>query len=490
MNIVENGKDSFQKCVKTLLELESLSTTDATYDFKLKDVIINLHHSTEVLFKYLVSIKSDFLIYAAPLDAVKKAYKDRERGHQFDGSTENTIQFLDAVNLVYVLYNLDIKSYTNNLYIELNKKRNAITHFTHDFSVEHTLNSTALLMNELYGIYVKYIEGFKEFANDVGLNKDISNIENQARLDMLEINLNLLQKVILAKNEFKTNKTNIRSILEKRDRDLHYDKCVVCGKDSFKVKSHFIVTHEQTTYIGKCEICKYEVDYDNAPLVVHHCKSVPSLYVGNLVDSIISSLNDIIVAINNYKFDTVETLIATYKNEIEYLLRNHHDKFEKHFLIDFGWFLDRIYSKVMEIYFEKEYYFYNDVIEELHQFKDAKLNVSLINIHDILISLSANDFKYKYLKLLFQIDSYNTNSLISNLMKKVTTKHVSYHPAMYVDGHSGEDVEYELEISMTLEVDEKNDIDERVSIDDTLRNHLINVDDSEVYYEALTPYDH
>ena len=67
MNRFENGFDSYQKAI---LELEKRSEDE----FKLKAVIINFHHSIEVLFKHILYSKSKCLIYRDINNLVSEAF--------------------------------------------------------------------------------------------------------------------------------------------------------------------------------------------------------------------------------------------------------------------------------------------------------------------------------------------------------------------------------------------------------------------------------
>lgn len=60
MNLVDNGLDSLRKALLALFNMDNIKDSE---DFALKDIIINFHHSIEVLFKHLVSEKNKFLIY-------------------------------------------------------------------------------------------------------------------------------------------------------------------------------------------------------------------------------------------------------------------------------------------------------------------------------------------------------------------------------------------------------------------------------------------
>lgn len=61
MKLIDNGFDSFRKSMILLKDIEK--TPDPDHEFLIKDIILNLHHSIETLFKYIIyNIDKDLLI--------------------------------------------------------------------------------------------------------------------------------------------------------------------------------------------------------------------------------------------------------------------------------------------------------------------------------------------------------------------------------------------------------------------------------------------
>ncbi len=64
MDILSNGLDSYKKAIHFLNELESGDIIPGEYEFKVKDIIMMLHHATETLFKHmLIKVNSKELVW-------------------------------------------------------------------------------------------------------------------------------------------------------------------------------------------------------------------------------------------------------------------------------------------------------------------------------------------------------------------------------------------------------------------------------------------
>lgn len=154
-----------QKALLALFNIDS-ETKEHEQEFILKDIVINFHHSFEVLFKFLVSMKNQYLLYNNQEEIFKyqvnvlksKTRKDMENKKQNEKIEVKTIKFLDALNRVIILYNVEID---NNLYSQfekLNKLRNALTHHECEldqseieFIIACTLPFIAKIFNEHRG---------------------------------------------------------------------------------------------------------------------------------------------------------------------------------------------------------------------------------------------------------------------------------------------------------------------------------------------------
>ena len=167
MNRFENGFDSYQKAI---LELEKRSEDE----FKLKAVIINFHHSIEVLFKHILYSKSKCLIYRDINNLVSEAF-DRKIGKKNNQkeNAEHTVSFDETIRRVIVIFDEQIDPYAYNGFLYLNKLRNALTHNEVALSVEEVEQIVVTLTPIVTAILQKHLneEEKKSFDNFVESDK-------------------------------------------------------------------------------------------------------------------------------------------------------------------------------------------------------------------------------------------------------------------------------------------------------------------------------
>jgi len=120
MNVLDNGIDSLQKALQSLNNIDKVN--EEKIEFELKDIIIRVHHSIETLVKYLIREKNEYLIY----DKLDKVFENKRASKE---SKKNTIQFLDAINRICILYEIKISDNDYDKIKDLNEIRNSITHY-------------------------------------------------------------------------------------------------------------------------------------------------------------------------------------------------------------------------------------------------------------------------------------------------------------------------------------------------------------------------
>lgn len=131
--MLDNGFDSLKKAVHRLKEVSEIEETSPKYEFILKEIIFNLYHSTETLFKYLIQLKSEYLIYDNLNNFFKQSVENKFKKIPKEAKT-NTIQFLDAINCVIIIYKIEIEKIFYNRIKMLNEHRNALTHYSFSFT--------------------------------------------------------------------------------------------------------------------------------------------------------------------------------------------------------------------------------------------------------------------------------------------------------------------------------------------------------------------
>ena len=72
-SILENGADSLKKAKQSIEDYERVIADLSTHH--LKDAVIYLHHSIEILLKYILTVESEYLIFD---DLDKLAYAKKE----------------------------------------------------------------------------------------------------------------------------------------------------------------------------------------------------------------------------------------------------------------------------------------------------------------------------------------------------------------------------------------------------------------------------
>lgn len=197
MNLYENGTDSLKKSIKIFNEINNEYFSKNKYkqkniyknqyqedffdkikeenllegkefellknrEYKLKDLIINLHHSIETMFKYMIQQKNEYLIFENCEEIFKakatSTFKDEKKVEL------KTIQFLDAIHRVIVLYDIQITQLDYNKFVLLNKMRNALTHYEKEFTDNEVEHLVALLIPILLKIYKDNIFDFESWA--------------------------------------------------------------------------------------------------------------------------------------------------------------------------------------------------------------------------------------------------------------------------------------------------------------------------------------
>jgi hypothetical protein len=256
MNVLENGIDSLKK---SLVGLNNLDKSDNyQMEFEMKDIIIRLHHAIEALFKYLLTKENEYLIYSKLEDYFKQLIEFRYNNQRKEPEF-NSIQFMDAVNRLIILYDLAITKDVYNQIKELNSLRNSITHFENDlskFEVEHII---AVILKAIIPIFSKNIPGFDTILSEEGINSDLEQIYHRDEMWLLsELNI-LLDKIFRANekiNSYGKNINNIKAAEEKKKID--YRKCEVCGNKYFVSKTPVFNSGSIIDYLGSCNLCNFE----------------------------------------------------------------------------------------------------------------------------------------------------------------------------------------------------------------------------------------
>lgn len=148
MNRFDNGFDSYKKAIRGIADRD-------VDEYILKDIIINFHHSVEVLFKHILYERDKCLIYQDMDKWINFNFDKRvgvEREKKVGNDIEYTISFDDVVRRVIVLYNVPLDEYGYDGFRNLNKIRNSLTHDEIELkrdNVEQIIVSLLTIVNDI-----------------------------------------------------------------------------------------------------------------------------------------------------------------------------------------------------------------------------------------------------------------------------------------------------------------------------------------------------
>jgi len=217
MKLIDNGEDSFRKGITLLKDIDKDLGVD--YEFKIKDIILNLHHSIEALFKYIVyTIDKDLLLGDKTLENFYDL-KLKRMINEIDPKEEigKTIKFIEAVNIVIVLKNINLSKWDYYLFLNLRDYRNAITHYEITFEKGAVEYLIAKILPLLYNIFLKEIPGFEEYSIDNKIDTNIEVISEEYDKWSFRILLTFLDKIAAANGKIAyldQNKAEIGAIFD------------------------------------------------------------------------------------------------------------------------------------------------------------------------------------------------------------------------------------------------------------------------------------
>lgn len=268
MDILENGLDSIGKSINLLKKIHNTRNNEY-YEFLLKDIIINLHHSTETLFKYLIKQKDEYLIYSDLEDIfkinVENKFKSTNKIKQMQ-----TIQFMDAIHRVIILYDIDLKQEEYNRFKFLNDIRNSLTHYELEFKGDITEHTIALLLPTLFNIYSKYICIFDDFANKNNFYVDIKDtikiieIWNLKRIFQLN---KKVDKAIAYINALENDSKQKSKIIKTNESNIEYIDCPICKYKKFKANGNLILANDNIDFTGICMYCGISIEKQDVQFI-------------------------------------------------------------------------------------------------------------------------------------------------------------------------------------------------------------------------------
>lgn len=178
IEMLKNGMDSLRRGFHAYLEYEQ-NTKDHAPDledyFVLKQAIIYTHHGIEILLKYIINKKSEFLIISEVDKNYRLAYADKEKNALSSvfntkyASNIHTISFEEAMGRAKDICGISLSDEVISKLRTLNSYRNALTHAeidVDDEEIRKVFNGMLLSLDTIFlqAIGTKYdaFYGFSE----------------------------------------------------------------------------------------------------------------------------------------------------------------------------------------------------------------------------------------------------------------------------------------------------------------------------------------
>ena len=158
ISLLENGMDSLQRGFESVLNYEknTVTKTPKMEDyFYLKQAILSTHHGIEILLKYVLMKKSEFLIVSKIDAEYMQAYREKEKQKKssvFEGSDPgrvHTITYEEALERVEYFTDYSISAKLKEKLKKLNVFRNALTHAEIDIPDDQVILLFQNLLNDL-----------------------------------------------------------------------------------------------------------------------------------------------------------------------------------------------------------------------------------------------------------------------------------------------------------------------------------------------------
>lgn len=182
ITLLENGMDSLQFGAQSFLEFEKnivdRKPNKSDY-FLLKRAVLFTHHGVELLLKYILHEKSEFLIISKIDAAYLDAYRKKQRcqsGSIFDfcdSTSIHTITYEEALSRVEKMCDFDMQQSLIENLKKLNLVRNALTHAEINFDDVSIISLFQALLNDLDILFFKAIgsnyntiTGYSELSNN------------------------------------------------------------------------------------------------------------------------------------------------------------------------------------------------------------------------------------------------------------------------------------------------------------------------------------
>ena len=189
ITFLDNGIDSLQKGFQSFLDYENRTiNSEPSLDdyFVLKQAVLSTHHGVEILMKYILYMKSEFLIVDKIDSKFMRAYSEKEKQGKssvFETSHADevyTITYKEALERIKEISNVKVSSSFADRLNKIERIRNALTHSEIDFPDEEIVDIFSLLLDELDVFFFKSIGN--EYTTLSGYDSLQKNYEEYMRI--------------------------------------------------------------------------------------------------------------------------------------------------------------------------------------------------------------------------------------------------------------------------------------------------------------------
>lgn len=239
MNLINNGMHSFKCALESLKNLDDNSfkynanRQEDFLEYNIKDIILRLHHSFEVLFKYMLKEKDEAYIYDKVDEYYKKKFdfvlnqynksnykenvkKNNKKNNKKESKGLSTINYSKAFQRVVIYYDVKLSESTANNIDRLNDLRNNLTHASINFKFDEIKRILANIIIDVIPI-LENIPEFKEYIDSNNIGEYINKLEFFRN----ELIFESLEKLILREElaYFKKN-DELKTVITKEDFNL------------------------------------------------------------------------------------------------------------------------------------------------------------------------------------------------------------------------------------------------------------------------------
>ncbi|WP_178930197.1 hypothetical protein [Bacillus altitudinis] len=153
--LLDNAVDSLNathSSIQVMIELAE------GHDHRIKDAILSINHAAELLFKYLLKSKNEYLVFK-DLTSYMKAKEEmikQKKNSIFEVSPNiQTVGFSEAIRRLELLCDIEVPRKFKKAMTYLNKKRNEIMHYEINLSKEEA-EKVYRQLTDCYELSIEY----------------------------------------------------------------------------------------------------------------------------------------------------------------------------------------------------------------------------------------------------------------------------------------------------------------------------------------------